>query len=924
MTAGIPFEDELHTRYSQHVGALTRAPYHNPVSQLAYEISRELEASEISLDDLSQAASRLAIQAFQDRKNTAHRLVAPTAISQNRKRLASLLTASAEGGDFDAFAAEWQTAKLGCVFTAHPTTLLNGAGYQQLCDGKPDANAITPNEVHRLSDEHDAAMTAMAHLAKAAFDIDRMCMDQATTSFGKKGLALRPTSFDTGTWVGYDMDGRTDISWATSFQFRMREKHIQLGFYIEALGALKNQAPLTEIIATLTSARQYNSALIAELDIDTTNVKALNTVANAISAEHPDKLTSLAPIAQKLEHIFPHLDEDDQKTLAVIIATMRQKGLGVGTVHFRLNAAQINNAIRRRLQDTAEFDEKSLSSITTMTELLRDVKPVKVNFASLTTETTTALRQFIVMAQILKHIDTDSPIRMLIAECDHAITVMVALYFARLFGIDDKVDISPLFETEHALEHGARILDTLLGDAEVQKAARLRGRVCIQTGFSDAGRFFGQIPATLAIERLQGHFARLMAKHGLHDVTALVFNTHGESMGRGAHPSSIAERLDYAFSPWAARQFEKEAVTPHPEVSFQGGDGFLRFGSDDMAMAFLVRVLEARAAMDLAKADDDPFYSDLDVSLDFYRSVRRYQVQLWNNKSYNRAITAFGLALLPVTGSRKSRRQSDIANSTGAGLSRIRAIPHNAILQQLGYPLNVVAGIGEATDFDHDRFINLIKRSERAMVLMKMVFGSKRLSSIKTLVSYGQLFDGAYWATRPYSGNESQWQGACLELAEMLTADDRTPAFRSLATLLRVDSTKLHKIMDAVFEKEQPPQKDALAILHAIRQALIQHMFLKAVQIPPFSRRNDMSREDIIRMLFDLRVDEVVTLLKDSYPVDHPVLEDFDMAEEANYPEDPSTGYARINTRFITPIEEAGRIMHTITTAIAHHWGAFG
>ncbi|MCK5574397.1 MAG: phosphoenolpyruvate carboxylase, partial [Sphingomonadales bacterium] len=638
----------------------------------------------------------------------------------------------------------------------------------------------------------------------------------------------------------------------------------------DALKALKASIPLKLVITTLEHARDYNQSLIGQLDVDVNDINALNAATNALSADHDDKLTSLSPIIKQLEDLFGDLSVEEQKPLAVIIATMRQKGLGVGTVHFRLNAAQINNAIRRRLQDVADFDEKSLSSLTTMSKLLREVKPVKVSFASLATETTTALRQFIVMAQILKHVDATSPIRMLIAECDHAITVMVALYFARLFGIADKVDVSPLFETENALEHGARILDTLLGDVEVQKAARLRGRLCIQAGFSDAGRFFGQIPATLAIERLQGHFARLMAKHGLNDVTALIFNTHGESMGRGAHPSSVTERLDYAFSPWAARQFEKEDVPVETEVSFQGGDGYVRFGSYDLALAFLTRVLEARNERNIETADDDPFYSDLDVSLDFYRAVRRYQVQLWDNTSYNRALTAFGLALLPVTGSRKSRRQSDIANNTGAGLSRIRAIPHNAVLQQLGYPLNVIAGIGEATDYDHDRFISLIKRSDRARILMKMVFGAKRLSSIKTLVSYGQLFDGAYWATRPYAGFETRHQEACLELAEMLTGDDRTPAFRSLATLLRVDSTKLHKVLDAVFEKEHPPQKDALAVLHAIRQALIQHMFLRAVQIPPFSRRNDMSREDIIRMLFDLRIDEVVALLKDSYPVDHP------------------------------------------------------
>ena len=140
------------------------------------------------------------------------------------------------------------------------------------------------------------------------------------------------------------------------------------------------------------------------------------------------------------------------------------------------------------------------------------------------------------MAQILQHIDGDAPIRMLVAECEEPATMLAALYFARLFGIEDKVDVSPLFETESALEHGGRFLDELLAETEYQDYAKARGRVAIQTGFSDAGRFVGQIPASLAIERLQGRLAEAMAANGLTDVAALIFNTHGESMGRGAHP----------------------------------------------------------------------------------------------------------------------------------------------------------------------------------------------------------------------------------------------------------------------------------------------------------------------------------------------------------------------------------------------------
>ena len=76
-----------------------------------------------------------------------------------------------------------------------------------------------------------------------------------------------------------------------------------------------------------------------------------------------------------------------------------------------------------------------------------------------------------------------------------------------------------------------------------------------------------------------------MAAVGLTDVAALIFNTHGESMGRGAHPESMADRLSWPLSPWARRRFVRAGIRLEPEVSFQGGDGYLFFGTPELALA---------------------------------------------------------------------------------------------------------------------------------------------------------------------------------------------------------------------------------------------------------------------------------------------------------------------------------------------------
>jgi phosphoenolpyruvate carboxylase len=531
------------------------------------------------------------------------------------------------------------------------------------------------------------------------------------------------------------------------------------------------------------------------------------------------------------------------------------------------------------------------------------------------------------MAAILRHIDADTPIRLLIAECEQPTTVLSALYFAKLFGIDGQLDVSPLFETESALEHGGRFLDALLAEPAYQAHVRARGRVAIQTGFSDAGRFVGQIPAALAIERLQGRLARAMVANGLVDVAALIFNTHGESMGRGAHPADFTERMAWPMSRWARAQFLKAGIRIEAEASYQGGDGFLFFGHQALALATLVRIADVTPLL-AEGGQDDPFYTRTDLSLDYYRMVRRHQRELFEARPYARAITAFGLGLVPVTGSRRLRRQSDIGQDRAVSLRQIRAIPHNAILQQLGYPTNVLAGVGSAAGDAREAIAGLLAASPRGRSLLELVVAANGIASIKTLAAYGELFNSAFWATRPYRGLEDHLAAPCLALAEKLVDDDRHGQFRRLASVLRIDNIKLRSLLDSLPEPIPDRGRDAtrrtLGVLHALRLALMQHMFLRAVDMPAFSRRDDISRDDVLDMILSLRTDDALAQLKMAFPVAAPDLADYRMNEPSDWPDGDTQAYAGIQSRFIAPIEEAARLTVLISIAIGNHFGAYG
>ncbi len=468
----------------------------------------------------------------------------------------------------------------------------------------------------------------------------------------------------------------------------------------------------------------------------------------------------------------------------------------------------------------------------------------------------------------------------------------------------------------------------MLAEPAYQSYARKRGHVAIQTGFSDAGRFVGQIPASLAIERLQGRLSEAMVANGLTDVAALIFDTHGESMGRGAHPGGFADRLTWPLSSWSRSRFGQAGIRLEPEVSFQGGDGYLFFANPALALATLTRIAELEAHQADPDSKDDPFYQRTDRSLDFYRAIKDHQRGHLESRTYARAVTAFGLGMLKETGSRKSRRQSDLVAEREMSLRQIRAIPHNAILQQLGYPVNVIAGVGSAADENLDEAVALLAQSARGRQIVRLVRSANGLASIKTVAAFGELFNSAYWASRTYRGTEPAIAGACANLAEYLVKDDRTGVFRRLASRLRIDALKLHRLLGRLPEADPLPQREEvrrrIGVLQALRLTLYQHMFLRAVMVPSFSRANDISRDDVLEMVFTLRIDEAVAQLRRAFPTRFPSSTDFVLDEPSDYPEGGEQGYEAIQRDFIEPIARAQALALRISTAIANEFGAHG
>ncbi len=547
------------------------APWLNPIVSVAFNLSRRLEAGEVSVAEIRQLAGRLMDRALLNRARHLRERVGfdpNSGETDSFSRLvADTVAASGPTPDFAAFEAQWSRAKAGIVLTAHPTFGVSEALAAQMVeiaasggDLAADRAALPhrPDQPIDLGYEHRRAQSAVMNLRNALEGLYNRYYRVAHEHFGDQAFTAKPKLATIASWVGYDLDGRTDITWLDSMRLRLQEKLTALSDvrqrFLLSKHRLGERPEIERIGRQLTGKLDLAIAAVQEqvqaLDGIGDDKEGLARAANTISSSDGYNLTNVEPLVALLDELIEVVEASSMKrSLASLRGLIQSTGLGTSHIHFRINAAQLDNALRALVREPWTQNINERRSLQHLSEKIKQAQanPETVNFGTLELETATAIRQFALIAQIKKHVDRETPIRFLIAESESPATVMIALYLARLFGVADLVDISPLFETPDGLERGARLMQDLLQEDTYREYVKERGRLAIQTGFSDAGRFIGQVAATLEIERLHLALVEAVSAAGLENVETLIFSTHGESMGRGAHPGNLHKRLSYVL-----------------------------------------------------------------------------------------------------------------------------------------------------------------------------------------------------------------------------------------------------------------------------------------------------------------------------------------------------------------------------------------
>lgn len=237
--------------------------------------------------------------------------------------------------------------------------------------------------------------------------------------------------------------------------------------------------------------------------------------------------------------------------------------------------------------------------------------------------------------------------------------VLTMLLFAKEVGVQDHLDIVPLFETVEDLENAPQVMQ-ILYENEVYKAhlTKRGNRQQIMLGYSDSGKDGGYINSNWSLYQAQQSLAEVCKPH---DIQLELFHGRGGSIGRGGGP---ANRAILAQPP--------DSMQGRIKITEQGEVIAYRYSNAEIARRHLHQVVQAvllatgqphkttltqewRSAMAFLSAAGREAYRQLVYETDRF-------LEYWQQ-----ATPINELAQMPI-GSRPAKRKA-------GGFEQIRAIP---------------------------------------------------------------------------------------------------------------------------------------------------------------------------------------------------------------------------------------------------------
>ena len=449
--------------------------------------------------------------------------------------------------------------------------------------------------------------------------------------------------------------------------------------------------------------------------------------------------------------------------------------------------------------------------------------------------------------------------------------------------------------------------------------------------YSDAGRYLGQTVAGASIERMRMRIGEVFARHGLRGVELVIFDTHGESIGRGAHPAGFGDRLRYVSPPESRRRLAHAGTAFKQETSFQGGDGYVWFFTPAAAFATVTRILEFALAP--PDEDHDPFYEKADYIAEFFTSIQFFNDAVLRDPNYAALLGAFGTNMLYPIGSRSLRRQHEpgvTADLTSPGPASRDPAQRDVAAARLSrqHPGRRRPGDPQGPGGVQGD-VHVVAAFPPGVRPDRLGAGVQRRRRAEGIRGYAG--PGAVAAAHGAAPDRSR---AFRRAARHRRVHRRPRHHDRLNAILRTLERDLFDMQHALagLAGDGPvadvpaAMTDDLRLLHVIRITLIQRIFMLATHVPEFSPRHELSPEEVRTCILRLDVGEALEALHTIFPrhgaPGRPRPEDF--GEPATYETDTGQSYAREHEQVFGPMGKLHELVRRIGSGVNHIIGAVG
>lgn len=476
-----------------------------------------------------------------------------------------------------------------------------------------------------------------------------------------------PPILQFASWIGGDRDGNPNVTADVT---------------LETLHTLR-QAARQVYLAEVAFLRDHLTQSTYEIDVSTELIQRVQT--SILPDQSPDELYRLM-----MDAIWDKLDRDEYPTqhdllddllvirdslaanhgayvangtLRRLIDKVRLFGLHLVPLDIREDARLHRSTIAELLHYYGQVDnyagmteEEKQALLTREITNPRPFFPIDPQFSDTTNRIIATWRMIARAHRQYGSTAIDSVIASMSAAPSDTLTMLL---FAREVGVQDAVDLVPLFETIDDLRGSAAIMESLFTNPEYRRHLDRRGmRQQIMLGYSDSNKDGGYFSSNWNLYTAQQALAEVCVRHG---VKLELFHGRGGSIGRGGGPTN---RAILAQPP--------KAFQGPIKITEQGEVIAYRYGNEAIARRHLNQVMNAvltalsapskvevrpewRAAMDTLSSTSEETYRTFVYGtpgfLDYW-----YQATPINE-----------LARLPI-GSRPAKRSK-------GGFESIRAIP---------------------------------------------------------------------------------------------------------------------------------------------------------------------------------------------------------------------------------------------------------